>query len=332
MRVCLTVALSVAATEPLRIKGVLPAVFTPFSDDGQSLNTEVIPKFAQYLNATGVEYVFVAGTTGESLSLTMTERMALTEAWAKQGMKVITHVGAESLLDAKALAAHAQDNGAVALGCMPPVFFKPANVSMLAKWLQEVGAAAPKLPLYYYHIPSMTGVEFMMLDLIKEVEKLGVPTFAGVKYTGLYEPRSFMDFEQCSEYAGGKYEILCGREEMSAQALAVGAQGFIGSQFNFAADLYEELARRFPTQDYLAVQDRALALLNAWGGGSVGVNGNKQVMEFVGLGMGGARLPSVDASKADVAAQQQRLRAWCTETKKAIHFEPHMCQQSSVVV
>merc|ERR1711988_58430 len=111
---------------------------------------------------------------------------------------------------------------------MPSVFFKPATVEALAQWLQHVGNAAPTLPLYYYHIPSMTGVNFKMIDLLKAAERIGVPTLVGIKYTGLYEPSAFPDFQRCINYAGGRYEVLCGREEMTMQALSIGTRGFIG--------------------------------------------------------------------------------------------------------
>jgi len=104
---------------PLRVDGLVTAVFTPFNDDF-SLNLNQVEVQAAWLKDTGVEYVFVAGTTGESLKLNMTERMKLTETWlnlpASYGIKVIVHVGAESIDNAKALAAHAEAHGAVAIG------------------------------------------------------------------------------------------------------------------------------------------------------------------------------------------------------------------------
>ena len=144
------------AVSPLRIEGLVAAVFSPFDTAGM-LNTSVVPLQNAYLHATGVDWVFVGGTTGESLSLTLTERKALTEAWLSTSASVIVHVGAECLGDARAMAAHAQAHGAKAIGAMPPTFFKAANVQALAATLASICAAAPELPCYYYHIPSMTG-------------------------------------------------------------------------------------------------------------------------------------------------------------------------------
>merc|ERR1712048_144580 len=120
----------------------------------------------------------------------------------------------------------------------------------------------------------MTGVNFLMLDLLKAVEYVGVPTFVGVKYTGLYENQAFPDLQRCQLYSGGRYEIFCGREEMSIEALSVGVRGFIGSQFNFAADLYGAIAKAWPNATRAReLQALGLDLLEIWGSVPAGVNG-----------------------------------------------------------
>ena len=116
---------------------------------------------------------------------------------------------------------------------MPPVFFKPPTITNLGAWVEAAAKAAPSLPTYYYHIPSMTGVTFDMIDLVEEMDRRGVENFAGVKYTGLYETRAFPDAMRCAAYKDGKYDILSGREELMIESLAAGIDGFIGSQFNY---------------------------------------------------------------------------------------------------
>merc|ERR1712232_410934 len=100
-----------------------------------------------------------------------------------------------------------------------------------------------------------------MGDLLAAIEAIGVPSFAGVKYTGLYEPRGFPDFQRCMAYKSGRYEMLCGREELTAEALSIGVKGFIGSQMNFAGDLYSRIKKEWPNGDYLQIQHHALDLL-----------------------------------------------------------------------
>ena len=261
-----------------RIEGLVTAVFSPFTAAGD-LNFSVVPAQQAWLNATGVRWVFVTGTTGESLSLSVSERKRLTDAWISTGTNVIAHVGAESLVDARELATHAENAGAKAIGAMPPTFFKPATAAALASTIASICAAAPKLyaarpayhrsriacpkaclwmvhsvtiatspcagrPCYYYHIPSMTGVNIPMLEFVQAIEPLS-PSFAGIKYTGMYDYPGLMGAQRVLEYKGGKYEVLSGREEMMLEALSIGIRGHVGSQFNIAGDLFNKLIAKF---------------------------------------------------------------------------------------
>ena len=132
---------------PLRVDGLITAVFSPFDAHG-NLNLSVVPIQQRYLAATGVEWAFVGGTTGESLSLTKEERKDLLSAWLKTNISVIAHCGAEALADARELARHASASGAKAIAAMPPTFFKPATAEALAQTIAYICAAAPGLPCY----------------------------------------------------------------------------------------------------------------------------------------------------------------------------------------
>lgn len=327
-----------ATVEPLRINGLVAATFTPFSKDG-SVNTKEAENQAQWLNATGVKWIFLSGTTGESLKLSMEERLAQAELWLKlaptYGIRVIVHTGAESIPVAKALTRHAVANGADAIGAMPPVFFKPVNTQALAATMASIAAEAPKLPFYYYHIPSMTGVAFPdgMLGLAQEMEKLGVSNFAGVKYTGLYTYPGMMDAVKLLNYKQGKFEVLCGRDELMIEALTAGIVGFVGSQYNFAGDLYNSIRSSFSNGDMQTsrqMQLEAIELISTWQNVSSGVNGCKNVMNGllpgVTVTVGGSRLPSVPITGEDSQKLAQGLKNWC---KGSFASKVRMCQAGS---
>ena len=163
----LTAPALTGAVDPLMTEGLIAAVVSPLTADGLHLNTSVVPAQAAYMKKTGVTRVYIAGTTGESLSLTTAERKELVEAWEKvapdYGLDYLVHVGAESIKDVMELSTHAQEHGAIALGAMPSVFFKPSTMKNLGEWMEMTCKAAPDIPVYYYHIPSQTGVQFDML-------------------------------------------------------------------------------------------------------------------------------------------------------------------------
>merc|ERR1712232_704753 len=87
-----------------------------------------------------------------------------------------------------------------------------------------------------------------MLDLLKALEPLEVQNFAGIKYTGLYTSPGFMDAQRCMEYDNGKYEVLSGREDMMLEGLSIGIRGHVGSQFNYAGDLFNAIRKKFETE------------------------------------------------------------------------------------
>jgi len=170
-----------------RVEGLCAAPFTAFLPDSHDLNIPAITAQIAELKASGVNSAFVGGTTGESLSMTVAERKQLLEEWVRVGKEqdlvVIAHVGCESLRDTQELTAHAAACGAAAAGLMPPTFIKPATLDALVEFVAAVSSAAPELPMYYYHIACMTGVDFNMVSFLNAVEAKGIPNFNGIKFT-----------------------------------------------------------------------------------------------------------------------------------------------------
>jgi N-acetylneuraminate lyase len=152
-----------------RFQGLVAAPFTPFHADG-TVHEDAIDRQSERLIADGVDGAFVCGTTGEGPSLTTAERMLVASRWAgaRRRLKLFVHVGHSSAADARTLAAHAQSIGADAIACLAPFFFKPRTAGELAAFCRHVAAAAPDLPFYYYHIPSLTGVSLAMRDFLPE--------------------------------------------------------------------------------------------------------------------------------------------------------------------
>ncbi|MCX7935226.1 MAG: dihydrodipicolinate synthase family protein, partial [Planctomycetota bacterium] len=234
-----------------KTEGLIAAPFTPMLPDG-GLHLAAIPAYADFLRRNGMIGVFVNGTTGEGQSLTTAERKAVADAWvaAAKGLKVFVHVGHVSLAEAQDLAQHAQSVGAFAIAACAPYFFKPASASALAQALAPIAAAAPNLPFYYYHIPAMTGVDVPVAAFLQAAAQ-SIPNLAGAKFT--YE--NLLDFQLCLRAEGGRFDMLFGRDEFLLAGLALGAQGGVGSTYNFAAPLYVEIIAACKRGDFAAARD-----------------------------------------------------------------------------
>jgi N-acetylneuraminate lyase len=288
-------------------KGLIAAPLTGYRDDG-TINLDVIPPYAEMLQANGVAGVFVNGTTGEGFSLTLSERRALAERWvqaAPQGFKVMIHVGHTCQAESRALAAHAADIGAAAVGEIGPVFFRPDSVDALVDYCAETAAAAPNLPYYYYHMPSMNQVLFPMTEFLRLADE-AIPNLAGIKYTH----SDIDDYAHCLAFRDGKYDILFGRDEFLIQGLTVGAQGAVGSTYNIMARLYLDLAAAFHAGDrpeaerLQAISAETCKTMADTGGFGSSL---KAILKTMGLDLGGMRRPQVNLTQAQLARLEQDL-------------------------
>src|SRR4051795_12485784 len=126
------------------LHGLVVPPHSPFHADG-SLNLAVAEQQAAHCLKHRINAVFVAGSTGESSSLTVAERFALTERWVQvtkgTALRVVVHVGANCLDDARALAAHALAQGASAIAALSPSYFKPGSVDALVRCAASVAEA-----------------------------------------------------------------------------------------------------------------------------------------------------------------------------------------------
>ncbi|MCD6394545.1 MAG: dihydrodipicolinate synthase family protein, partial [Planctomycetes bacterium] len=252
--------------------------------------------------------VFICGTTGEGLSLTTAERMQIATRWAEvAGGKIIliAHVGHNSIVEARSLAAGARQVGFDAVGAMPPVFFKPRSIDELVAWCAEIAAAAD-LPFYYYHIPSMTGIDFAMADFLNAA-KDKIPNLAGVKFT--YE--NLADYAECLAIDDGRFDILFGRDEMLLAGLALGAKGAVGSTYNFDAGLYTEIIDAFAKGDLQmaqTLQQKSVRIINAIVQTPCGfLPAAKSILKMLNLDLGPVRAPLQNITDADYNALRARL-------------------------
>ena len=288
-------------------QGLIAAPLTGYRADG-SINIDTIAPYAEMLQANGVAGVFVNGTTGEGFSLTLDERRALAERWvqvAPNGFRVIIHVGHTCQAESRALAAHAAGIGAAAVGEIGPIFFRPATIEALVDYCAETAAAAPDLPYYYYHMPSMNGVLFPMMEFLRLADQ-AIPNLAGIKYTH----SDIVDYEQCLRFGDGKFDIFFGRDEFLIDGLTVGARGAVGSTYNIMARLYNDLITAFQAGDRAEAErlqaisaEACLVLAGSGGFGSA----LKAILKTMNLDLGGMRRPQANLEPEKIAEIQGAL-------------------------
>ena len=290
-----------------KINGLIAAPFTPMGNTGK-INPMIIPNYSEFLKKTGVKGVFICGTTGEGLSLSIEERFIIANEWMKQKstkFKVIIHVGTTSLEQSKTLANHAQKIGADAISTMAPMFLKPTNTSDLVEFCKEISMEADKTPFYYYNIPSITGVEFSMVDYINLASK-NIPNFHGMKFTH----DNFMEMQSCINLNNNKWNILHGLDEVLLTGLSFGVNGAVGSTYNFLGKLYNSLIENFKNGKIKDARKKQLVSVKIietmikYGGSIVA---GKPMMKLIGIDCGPTRLPLKKLSENEFSKLKNEL-------------------------
>jgi N-acetylneuraminate lyase len=292
----------------MKVKGIVAATFAAYHKDG-SLNKDIIPALVDKLIADGVSGVYICGTNGEGPNMTVEERMAVAEAYvnaARKRILVLVHVGHTSIGECKKLAAHAAKIGADAFSSVAAFYFKPTSVQNLVDCMAEIASAAPELPFYYYHMPTLTGVGMDMVDFLKLGEER-IPNLAGIKYTA----STLHEYQACLNFKNGRFDVLFGFDEMLLPALSVGAEGAIGSTYTFAAPVYLsiiELYRAGKFAEARALQAKVVDFIRCIIR-HPSIAAQRAIMHMLGIDMGNPRLPLVALNDKAYAQLKADLEA-----------------------
>jgi N-acetylneuraminate lyase len=276
-------------------------------DHKGDLNLDQISTLVQLYEQNGVNGAFICGSTGEGVSLSHEEKKEVVEAWGKEKghhVKTIFMLGGTCLKEMQQLAELAQEHNMDAISILCPYYFRPSSVAHLVDFCKKVTDAAPEMPFYYYHIPALTGGNYSMLEFLKLADDL-LPNLAGIKFTS----PDLYDFQSCTLYKGGKYNMLWGTDEALLSGLAAGADGATGSTYNYAAPIYNRVIEAFEKGDMpearkaqlLAVQ--MVQILIKYGG----IGAGKAFMKLIGVDCGWFRAPIIAPTEDAVKAMKKEL-------------------------
>ena len=278
-----------------KYEGLVAAPFTPMDSRGE-INLELIPEYYSLLEKNGITGAFINGSTGEGPSLTQKEKHLHAAEWSKclkssGKVRVINLVGGTSYKECIDNAIMSRELGLSAIAVLGPYYYKPVSDGQLAEFIAKIGEAVPELPVYYYHIPVLTGVNIAMLGFLKRISGM-LPNFTGIKFTH----EDCMDFISCLNYMDGRFDLLWGRDECLLSALVIGCKGAVGSTYNYAAPLYHSIIESFKNNNMaeaVRLQLKSvemISLLGKYGGIATG----KAFMKYIGMDCGKFRSPVIN--------------------------------------
>ena len=241
-------------------KGFMPALVTPFTEDGAT-NQQHMRKLTAYHLRKGVSGFYVCGGTGQGVHMSVENRKKAAEAVIEEAagaVPVLVHVGSMVASDAVELARHAVAHGASAISSILPPGY--TTMESLVAYFTELSGAAPETPLLPYLVNAT-------IDVPALVERLcSIPTIAGTKYTGpnMDEMKKVIEIGR-SRSASGAWSVMAGMDQQCLFAAMAGADGNIGSSLSVIPGPYRVIWERFGQGEYdraYEMQVRATAVID----------------------------------------------------------------------
>jgi 4-hydroxy-tetrahydrodipicolinate synthase len=274
---------------------VLTAMATPLQPDG-ALDVDGAQKLAQHLVERGNDGVVVAGTTGESPTLTHRETLDLFAA-------VVEAVGGHATVVAgvgKNDAREAVGLGVDGIMVVTPYYNRPSVRGLHAHFATVAGAV--DVPVLLYNIPGRTATEVppdLLLTLATDV-----PNIVGVK-------DAVKNLDKAAWLVARKpdgFDVYAGNDIDFLPLLAVGAVGVVSVAGHFVGERLARMAEQFP-HDPAAARAEHLALLPLFT--ALFVDSNpvplKAGLDLVGLPGGPVRAPLAPPEDATIAAMRAAL-------------------------
>ena len=236
-----------------KYEGVIPAFYACYDEAGE-VSPERVRALTQYFIDKGVKGVYVNGSSGECIYLSVADRKLILEnvmEVAKGKLTVIAHVACNNTKDSVELAKHAESLGVDAIAAIPPIYFRLPDYS-IAKYWNDISAAAPNTDFVIYNIPQLSGTT-LTPALYAEMRKN--PRVIGVKNSSM----PTQDIQIFVAEGGEDHIVFNGPDEQFISGRVIGAKAGIGGTYAVMPDLFLKLNQLIIDKDL----DRAKELQHA---------------------------------------------------------------------
>lgn len=265
--------------------GIIPPLVTPLLDN-ETLDIEGLERLIEHVIVGGVHGIFILGTTGEAQSLSFDLRAEMTRQTGrilKKRLPLLVGISDTSVGDSVRLAKIAADNGADALVSAPPYYYATGQPE-LAEFYEDLIPQLP-LPVFLYNMPTHTKVSFAPSTIRRIAENDKVIGFKDSSANGAYFQSVMYEMRDHSNFS-----LFVGPEEMTAEAVLLGASGGVNGGANMFPKLYVDLynaaaAGDLPTVRTLhaRVMQISASIYNVGNYGSSYLKGVKCALNILGI-------------------------------------------------
>lgn len=280
----------------MKFKGIIPALATPLKDD-ETINVPVLKNLIEFLMSQDADGFYVGGATGEGLALKTEERMVLAEESVKatEGKKpCIVQIAAMNFEDTIRLAKHAESVGAAAISATAPLFFAYDKDDVF-NYYKKI-ADSVSIPMMMYYNPA-AGFKF---DAQFAARLFKIDNVTAIKWTS----SDYYGVMRLKDLTHGEMNIINGPDEMLLMGLNAGADGGIGTTYNFMLPTIKKIYNNFidgnikEAQKEQNLADRIIEVLI---GKYKGIPATKVILEEMGFSVGNACFPMKRYSKEQKA-------------------------------
>ncbi len=287
----------------MKFSGVMPALVSPL-DANENINVPVLNQLLNDLLAKGADGFYLCGATGEGIAIDPEERMVLAEEAIKTvgGRKpCIVQVASGNFEDAIRLAKHAEKVGAAAISATPPLFFSYDKDDVYSYYKKLADAVSIPMMIYYnpaagFHINADIAAKMFEIDNV-----------TAIKWTS----SDYFQMMRLRDITHGEMNIINGPDEMLLMGLAAGADGGIGTTYNFMFDIIRGIYDNFMKGDLVTAreyQTRAIRIISVLLNYQI-IPAAKAVLEAQGYAVGNATFPMKrysDEEKATIINQMRQ--------------------------
>ena len=297
----------------MKLGNIGTAMVTPFSPDG-TIDYVQTTNLLEHLIANGTDSVIVNGTTGESPTVTATEKndlLAFVVKVVNKRLPVIAGTATNSTAETIEMTKAAEILGADGIMLVTPYYNKPDQKGMYAHF--SAIADVTKLPILLYNIPSRSVVN-LLPETVIALSK--IQNIKAIK-------EASGSLEQMAEIIEGTatdFDVYSGDDGLTLPLLAIGGKGIISVSSHIVGNEMQEMIKLFQkgnTKEAATIHRSLLPVFRAIFSSPNPVP-VKYALEKAGVSTGGVRLPLValDVSEAaviDIALENFRNRSTITE-------------------
>lgn len=281
---------------------IVTAMVTPFDAHGE-IDFQATRSLINHLIANGSDGLVVAGTTGESPTLSNEEKVKLfrfTVDVVNGRVPVIAGTGSNNTRESIELTMHAEDAGVDGIMLVTPYYNKPCQEGLYQHF--KTIAAATSLPVMLYNIPGRSAVNMSVETTIRLSE---IPNIVAVK-----EASGDLDgMAEIIERTREGFSLYSGDDALTLPVLSIGGTGVVSVSAHVLGNEMQTMIRNFKIGNIVEAANNHRKLLPKMKALFAAPNPSpvKAALNLKGIQVGGVRLPMIPLNEEQLYSLERAL-------------------------